>query len=91
MSDITDDCLRESRFTIEKSMHHLRRLNVGLDRTQATIDSATKIIAAAETTVPQEAPVADDYERRLRTAARIMEIMSAAGFRCQLRHGVTLH
>jgi hypothetical protein len=36
---------------------------------------ATKLIAGAKPTVPGEVQVADDYERRLRTAARLMEIM----------------
>jgi hypothetical protein len=52
---------------------------------------ATKLIAGAKPTVPGEVQVADDYERRLRTAARLMEIMSAAGFHCEFRHGGTLH
>ena len=52
---------------------------------------ATKLIADAKPTVPEEVQVADNYERRLRTAARLMEIMSAAGFHCEFRHSTTLH
>ena len=52
---------------------------------------ATELIADAKPTVTREAQVADDYERRLRTAARLMEIMSAAGFHCEFGHGATLH
>jgi hypothetical protein len=52
---------------------------------------ATKLIAGAKPTVPEEVQVADNYERRLRTAARLMEIMSAGGFHCEFRHGATLH
>ena len=52
---------------------------------------ATKLIAGAKPTVPEEVQVADNYERRLRTAARLTEIMSAAGFHCEFRHGATLH
>jgi hypothetical protein len=70
-------------------MMHLRRLNAREQR--AVIDMATKLIAGAKPTVPGEVQVADDYERRLRTAARLMEIMSAAGFHCEFRHGGTLH
>jgi hypothetical protein len=51
---------------------------------------ATKLIADAKPTVFEEVQVAD-YERRLRTAARLMEKMSAAGFHCEFRHGFTLH
>jgi hypothetical protein len=51
---------------------------------------ATKLIADARPTVPEKVQVADDYERRLRKAARLMEIMSPAGFHCEFRHGVTL-
>ena len=73
-------------------MMHLRRLNVRLDeRTEAVIDMATKLIADAKPTVPEEVQVAHDYERRLRMAARLMEKMSAAGFHCEFRHGLTLH
>ena len=56
-------------------MMHLRRLNVRLDeRTEAVIDMATKLTADAEPTgAEEEVQVADDYERRLRTAARLME------------------
>ena len=68
---------------------HLRRLNAREQR--AVIDMGTKLIADAKPTVPEEVQVADDYERRLRTAARLMEIMSAAGFHCEFRHGGTLH
>jgi hypothetical protein len=52
---------------------------------------ATKLIADAKPAVSREVQVADDYERRMRTAARLMEIMSAAGFHCEFRHGGTLH
>ena len=58
---------------------------------RAVIDMATKLIAGAKPTVPGEVQVADDYERRLRTAARLIEIMSAAGFHCEFRPGGTLH
>jgi hypothetical protein len=34
--------------------------------------------------VSRAVQVADDYERKLRIAARLMELMSAAGFRCEL-------
>jgi hypothetical protein len=50
----------------------------------------SRVTAAAKPTVSREGQVADDYERRLRTAARFMEMMSAAGFRCQLWLGKTL-
>jgi len=52
---------------------------------------ATKLIADAKPAVSREVQVADDYERRMRTAARLMEIMSAAGFHCEFRHDGTLH
>ena len=51
---------------------------------------ATKLIADAKPTVFEEVQVSD-YERRLRTATRLMEKMSAAGFHCEFRHGLTLH
>jgi hypothetical protein len=63
----------------------------GFERTEAVIDMATKLIADAKPAVSREVRVADDYERRMRTAARLMEIMSAAGFHCEFRHGGTLH
>jgi hypothetical protein len=53
---------------------------------------ATKLIADAEPTGPEEeVQVADDYERRLRMAARLVETLSAAGFHCEFGHGATLH
>jgi hypothetical protein len=50
----------------------------------------SRVTATAKPTVCREGQVADDHERRLRTAARLMEMMSAAGFRCQLWPGKTL-
>ena len=38
----------------------------------------------------KELHAADDYERKLRIATELMEKMSAAGFRCELRYGVML-
>jgi hypothetical protein len=49
----------------------------------------SRVTAAAKSTVSREGQAADDHERRLRTAARLMEKMSAAGFRCQLWPGKT--
>jgi hypothetical protein len=46
----------------------------------------SRVTAAAK---PTEGRAADDHERRLRAAAKLMEKMSAAGFRCQLWPGVT--
>jgi hypothetical protein len=38
----------------------------------------------------KELQAADDFERKLRIAAELMEKMSAAGFLCELRHSVML-
>ena len=69
----------------------LTHLRLKPERQRAVIDMATKLIADAKPTVPEEVQVGHDYERRLRTAARLMELMSTAGFQCEFDHGATLH
>ena len=56
-----------------------------------TIDRAKKLLAVPSPTVLRVVQVEDDYERKLRVASDILRAMSAAGFRCELRHAVTRH
>jgi hypothetical protein len=72
-------------------MMHLRSLKVTLETTERSIDRSRKLLAPARPTISRELQVADDYERKLRIAAQLVEEMLAAGFRCELRHGVMLH
>jgi hypothetical protein len=56
-----------------------------------TIDRAKKLLAVPSPTVLRVVQVVEDYERKLRVASDILRAMSAAGFRCELRHAVTRH
>jgi hypothetical protein len=47
-------------------------------------------LAPAKPPVSKELQAADDYERKLRISAQLVEKMAAAGFRCELRHSVML-
>jgi hypothetical protein len=73
-------------------MVHLCNLNACLERTSDVINRAKALIAAAKPPeVLKEMRVEDDYEAKLLFTARVMEILSTAGFRCELRHIVPLH
>jgi hypothetical protein len=86
----TQQCLQKSMSAVEISMMHLRSLKVTLETTERSIDRSRKLLAPARSMLSRELQVADDYERKLRIAAQLVEQMLAAGFRCELRHGVML-
>jgi len=84
----THKCLRTSTFMIEASKVHLCHLNAHLERTSRLIHRTKALIAAAKSPeVLKEVRMADD----LLLTARVMEILSTAGYSCELRNGVTLH
>jgi len=76
-------------------MAHLDRLLAKLDKTDIAVRKSEALLAAefsrhAERAVPPAMREADEYETKLRETARINQILSAAGFGCELHHGVTL-
>ena len=88
----TPECLRTSTFEIEASIVHLRHLKAHLEMTSGLIHRTRTLIAAAKPPeVPKGVQAGDDYEAKLLFTARIVEILSAAGYSCKLLHGVNLH
>jgi hypothetical protein len=87
MPAFTHECLWKS------ISRHLRHLRLTLETTKFAIDRTKKLLPPAKPPVPRvvQVQVADDYERKLRIAAQLVERMSAAGYRCELGHGVMLH
>jgi hypothetical protein len=73
-------------------MAHLCHLNACLEMTSGLIQRSRALIATAKPPeVLKEVRVADNYEAKLLVTHRIMEILSTAGYSCELRHGVDLH
>jgi hypothetical protein len=83
--------LKWTESALQISRAHLCSMKVTLERTRRAVDSSRKLLEPAKPAVLKEVQVEDDLDARLRATARVMEILSGAGFDCEFHpYGVTL-